>query len=85
MPMLVVHSRKCQTERPFPSSLLVWDLSSGNRGMHCKELLAVERVLQQKQLRIGQACGEMAGAREQGREGVCSFWEQHCLLCKRSP
>lgn len=32
---LVVHSRKRQTERPFPSSLppIVWDIPSGNRGM----------------------------------------------------
>lgn len=55
MAMLVVHSRKFQTERPFPSSLpsLVWDLSSGNEGMHCEELLAMEWVLQQKQLSSG--------------------------------
>jgi len=32
--VLVVHSRKLQTESPVPSSLpsTVWDLSSGNRG-----------------------------------------------------
>lgn len=84
MAMLVVHSRKFQTERPFPSSLpsLVWDLSSGNKGMHCEELLAVEWVLQQKQLRVEQACEEMAGVREQGREGLCGFWKQLC--CARA-
>lgn len=36
--MLVVHSRKFQTERPFPSSLpsLVRDVSSGNGGTYCR-------------------------------------------------
>lgn len=96
MAMLVVHSRRFQTERPFPSSLpsLVWDLSSGNKGMRCEELLAMEWVLQQKQLRLVERwleSGSRAGLWFLGAAAGCARdLHSHgslcsCFFCSGSP